>query len=151
MATAKDFTAENRKEFCSKIATQDFDAVIMGYTQFEKIPISKERLEALIQTQVDELVDAIEEMRQEGCEKFSIKQAELKKKSLTERLEALQNDKADDTITFEELGVDRLYVDEAHITKIFLPTPKCRIYRALPPLTRRKLPTCTRNANILTR
>ena len=114
---AKDFTAENRKEFCSKIATQDFDAVIMGYTQFEKIPISKERLESLIQTQVDELIDAIEEMRQEGCEKFSIKQAELKKKSLTERLEALQNDKTDDTITFEELGVDRLYVDEAHYYK----------------------------------
>ena len=89
----------------------------MGYTQFEKIPISKERLESLIQTQVDELVDAIDEMRQEGCEKFSIKQAELKKKSLTERLEALQNDKTDDTITFEELGVDRLYVDEAHYYK----------------------------------
>ena len=117
VATAKDFTAENRKEFCSKIATQDWDAVIMGYTQFEKIPISKERLESLIKTQVDELIDAIEEMRQEGCEKFSIKQAELKKKSLTERLEALQNDKTDDTINFEELGVDRLYVDEAHYYK----------------------------------
>ena len=117
VATAKDFTAESRKEFCSKIATQDWDAVIMGYTQFEKIPISKERLETMLQEQVDELVDAIDEMRQEGCEKFSIKQAELKKKSLLERLEALQNDKTDDTITFEQLGVDRLYVDEAHYYK----------------------------------
>ena len=117
VATAKDFTAENRREFCSKIATQDWDAVIMGYTQFEKIPISKERLETLLETQVNELVDAIEEMREEGGEKFSIKQAELKKKSLLERLEALQNDKTDDTIAFEELGVDRLYVDEAHYYK----------------------------------
>ncbi|MBQ3443788.1 MAG: DEAD/DEAH box helicase family protein, partial [Selenomonadaceae bacterium] len=103
VATAKDFTAENRKEFCSKIATQDWDAVIMGYTQFEKIPISKERLETMLQVQVDELVDAIEEMKAERCEKFSIKQAELKKKSLMERLEALQNDRTDDTVTFEEL------------------------------------------------
>ena len=117
VATAKDFTAENRKEFCSKIATQDWDAVIMGYTQFEKIPISKERLETMLQVQVDELVDAIEEMKAERCEKFSIKQAELKKKSLMERLEALQNDRTDDTVTFEELGVDRLYVDEAHYYK----------------------------------
>ena len=117
VATAKDFTAESRKEFCSKIATQDWDAVIMGYTQFEKIPISKERLETMLQEQVYELVDAIDEMQREHCEKFSIKQAELKKKSLMERLETLQNDKTDDTITFEELGVDRLYVDEAHYYK----------------------------------
>ena len=117
VATAKDFSAENRKEFCSKIATQDWDAVIMGYTQFEKIPISKERLETMLQQQVDELVDAIQEMRDEHCEKFSIKQAELKKKSLLERLESLQNEKTDDTITFEQLGIDRLYVDEAHYYK----------------------------------
>jgi len=89
----------------------------MGYTQFEKIPISKERLETMLQEQVDELVDAIDEMQREHCEKFSIKQAELKKKSLLERLEALQNDKTDDTITFEQLGVDRLYVDEVHYYK----------------------------------
>jgi len=117
VATAKDFTAENRKEFCSKIATQDWDAVIMGYTQFEKIPISKERMERMLQEQVDELVDAIDEMRSEHCEKFSIKQAELKKKNLIEKLESLQNDDTDDTITFEQLGIDRLYVDEAHYYK----------------------------------
>ena len=117
VATAKDFSAENRKEFCSKIATQDWDAVIMGYTQFEKIPISKDRLEQLLNEQVDELVDAIDEMRSEGCEKFSIKQAELKKKSLLERLDSLQNENTDDTITFEQLGIDRLYVDEAHYYK----------------------------------
>ena len=117
VATAKDFTAENRKEFCSKIATQDWDAVIMGYTQFEKIPMSKERMERMLQEQVDELVDAIDEMKSERCEKFSIKQAELKKKSLLEKLESLQNDKTDDTITFEQLGIDRLYVDEAHYYK----------------------------------
>ena len=117
VATAKDFTAENRKEFCSKIATQDWDAVIMGYTQFEKIPMSKERMERMLQEQVDELVYAIDEMNAEHCEKFSIKQAELKKKSLLEKLESLQNDKTDDTITFEQLGIDRLYVDEAHYYK----------------------------------
>ena len=117
VATAKDFTAENRKEFCSKIATQDWDAVIMGYTQFEKIPISKERLEEILNEQVNELVDAIEEMKLENGEKFSIKQAELKKKSLLERLEQLQNEDTDNTITFEQLGIDRLYVDEAHYYK----------------------------------
>ncbi len=117
VATANDFTAENRKEFCSKIATQDWDAVIMGYTQFEKIPISKERMEKILNEQVDELVDAIEEMKLENGEKFSIKQAELKKKSLSERLESLRNENTDNTITFEQLGIDRLYVDEAHYYK----------------------------------
>ena len=117
VATAKDFTAENRKEFCSKIATQDWDAVIIGYTQFEKIPISRERVERMLNEQVDELIEAIDEMRSAGSPKFTIKQAELKKKSLLERLEELQNDKTDDTITFEQLGIDRLYVDEAHYYK----------------------------------
>ena len=117
VATAKDFTAENRKEFCSKIATQDWDAVIIGYTQFEKIPISRERVERMLNEQVDELIEAIAEMRSAGSPKFTIKQAELKKKSLLERLEELQNDKTDDTITFEQLGIDRLYVDEAHYYK----------------------------------
>ena len=113
VATAKDFTAESRKEFCAKIATQDWDAVIIGYTQFEKIPISRERVERMLKEQVDELVRAIDGMRSAGSAKFTIKQAELKKKSLLERLKALQNEKVDETITFEQLGVDRLYVDEA--------------------------------------
>ena len=117
VATAKDFSAENRKEFCSKIATQNWDAVIMGYTQFEKIPISKARLERLLKEEVEELVDAIDAMKEERCEKFSVKQAELKKKSLLERLESLQNENTDNTITFEQLGIDRLYVDEAHYYK----------------------------------
>ena len=117
VATAKDFTAESRKEFCAKIATQDWDAVIIGYTQFEKIPISRERVERMLKEQVDELVKAIEEMRAAGSARFTIKQAELKRKSLLERLEALQNEKVDDTITFEQLGIDRLYVDEAHYYK----------------------------------
>ena len=114
VATAKDFTAENRKEFCSKIATQDWDAVIMGYTQFEKIPMSKERMEALLDEQVNEIMEIIEEMKDEGAERFSIKQAETKKKQLLDKLEKLQNEKTDNTITFEQLGIDRLYVDEAH-------------------------------------
>ena len=117
VATAKDFAAENRKEFCSKIATQDWDAVIMGYTQFEKIPISKERLERLLKNEVEELINAIDAMKEEKCEKFSVKQAELKKKSLLERLELLQNENTDNTVTFEQLGIDRLYVDEAHYYK----------------------------------
>lgn len=117
VATAKDFTSERRKEFCSKIATQDWDAVIMGYTQFEKIPISKERMETLLDEQVDEPVQAIDEMKNSGCEKFSIKQAELKKKELPAKLESLQNEDTDNTITFEQPGIDRLYVDEAHYYK----------------------------------
>ena len=117
VATAKDFIAENRKEFCSKIATQDWDAVIMGYTQFEKIPMSKERMEALLDEQINEIMDIIEEMKDEGAERFSIKQAEIKKKQLLDRLEKLQNEKTDNTIIFEQLGIDRLYVDEAHMYK----------------------------------
>ena len=91
--------------------------MIMGYTQFEKIPISKERLERLLKEEVDELVDAIDAMKDDRCDKFSVKQAELKKKSLLERLESLQNENTDNTITFEQLGIDRLYVDEAHYYK----------------------------------
>ncbi len=117
VATAKDFSADRRKEFCSKIATQDWDAVIMGYTQFEKIPISKERMEALLSEQIQEIVDAIEEMKEQNGERFTIKQAEIAKKNLESRLEKLQNDDTDQTVTFEELGVDRLYVDEAHYYK----------------------------------
>ena len=82
VATAKDFSAEKRKEFCSKIATQDWDAVIMGYTQFEKIPISKERMERLLSEQIQEIMDAIEEMKEQNGERFTIKQAEIAKKNL---------------------------------------------------------------------
>ncbi|MBR3457995.1 MAG: DEAD/DEAH box helicase family protein, partial [Selenomonadaceae bacterium] len=117
VATAKDFSAEKRKEFCSKIATQDWDAVIMGYTQFEKIPISKERMERLLSEQIQEIIDVIEEMKEQNGERFTIKQAEIAKKNLEARLEKLQNDDTDQTVTFEELGVDRLYVDEAHYYK----------------------------------
>ena len=117
VATAKDFSAEKRKEFCSKIATQDWDAVIMGYTQFEKIPISKERMERLLSEQIQEIIDVIEEMKEQKGERFTIKQAEIAKKNLESRLEKLQNDDTDQTVTFEELGVDRLYVDEAHYYK----------------------------------
>jgi len=117
VATAKDFSAEKRKEFCSKIATQDWDAVIMGYTQFEKIPISKERMERLLSEQIQEIMDVIEEMKEQNGERFTIKQAEIAKKNLESRLEKLQNDDTDQTVTFEELGVDRLYVDEAHYYK----------------------------------
>ena len=117
VATDKDFESDKRKEFCSRIATQNWDAVILGFTQFEKIPISKERQERLLKKQVFDLVAAIEEMKLIKSEHFSVKQAELMKKKLEARLEKLQADNTDQTVTFEQLGVDRLFIDEAHYYK----------------------------------
>ena len=114
VTTKKDFEPKARKKFCSRIATGDYDAVIIGHSQFEKIPISKERQERLLQEQIADIEAGIEEMRWRYDEKFSIKQMEKTKKSLQVRLEKLQaEDKKDDVITFEQLGVDRLFVDES--------------------------------------
>ncbi|MFA6850928.1 MAG: SNF2-related protein, partial [Selenomonadaceae bacterium] len=117
IATQKDFEQAHRKEFCAKIATQDWDAVIMGYTQFEKIPLSAERLENVLKDEIQEILDGIAKARQEGGNRFTIKQMELSRKKLQARLEKLAESKTDQTVTFEELGVDRLYVDEAHYFK----------------------------------
>ena len=120
----KDFETRNRKKFCARIATGDYDAVIIGHSQFEKIPISQERQEVLLEDQIEEITLGISELRSNNAERFSIKQLERAKRSLEARLEKLQaNDKKDDVVTFEELGVDRLFVDEAHSYKnLFLYT-----------------------------
>ncbi len=114
VTTKKDFEPKARKKFCSRIATGDYDAVIIGHSQFEKIPISKERQERLLQEQIADIEAGIDAMSWERDEKFSVKQMEKTKKSLQARLEKLQaEDKKDDVVTFEQLGVDRMFVDES--------------------------------------
>ncbi|QOV18558.1 DEAD/DEAH box helicase family protein [Blautia liquoris] len=124
VATKKDFETKNRKKFCAKIATGDYDAVIIGHSQFERIPMSFERQERLLREQIYEILDGIEEVKASGGERFTVKQLERTKKGLEQRLEKLQSQqRKDDVVTFEQLGVDRLYVDEAHNYKnLFLYT-----------------------------
>ena len=120
----RDFETKNRKKFCARIATGDYDAVIIGHSQFEKIPISKQRQEKLLQDQIAEITMGISELRESGGEKFTVKELERTKRGLESRLEKLRgDDKKDDVVTFEELGVDRMFVDEAHNYKnLFLYT-----------------------------
>ena len=114
VTSKKDFEPANRKKFCARIATGDYDAVIIGHSQFEKIPLSAERQERLIQEQMDEIEEAIEEAKAQVGEHFTIKQLEKLRKSLKQKLEKLQaTDRKDDVVTFEQLGVDRLFVDES--------------------------------------
>ena len=124
VTTKKDFETRNRKKFCARIATGDYDAVIIGHSQFEKIPISKERQEHLLQEQIYEIEDGIRELRTANAERFTIKSLERTKRGLELRLQKLQAaDRKDDVVTFEQLGIDRLYVDEAHSYKnLFLYT-----------------------------
>ena len=124
VTTKKDFETRNRKKFCARIATGDYDAVIIGHSQFEKIPISKERQEHLLQEQIYEIEDGIRELRAANAERFTIKSLERTKRGLELRLQKLQAaDRKDDVATFEQLGIDRLYVDEAHSYKnLFLYT-----------------------------
>lgn len=124
VASKKDFETARRKKFCARIATGDYDAVIIGHSQFEKIPVSAERQERILTAQIDEIENAIAEMKSQNGERFSIKQMEKTRKGLEARLEKLRaTDRKDDVITFEQLGVDRLFVDEAHAFKnLFLYT-----------------------------
>ena len=124
VTTRKDFEKHNRKKFCARVATGDYDAIIMGHSQFEKIPISKERQERLLQEQIWEITEGISEVEASGGERFTVKQLERTRKSLEARLEKLQaEDRKDNVVTFEQLGVDRLFVDEAHNYKnLFLYT-----------------------------
>ena len=124
VATKKDFETKNRKKFCSRIATGDYDAVIIGHSQFEKIPMSLERQRAILQTQLDEIIDGISEAKRENAERFTIKQMEKSRRSIKLKLDKLNDQtRKDDVVTFEELGVDRLFVDEAHSFKnLFLYT-----------------------------
>ena len=124
VARRKDFETANRKKFCARIATGDYDAVIIGHSQFERIPLSFERQERIIQEQIDEIQDAISELKYASGERFTVKQMEKSRKNLEQKLEKLRAaDRKDDVITFEQLGVDRLFVDESHAFKnLFLYT-----------------------------
>ena len=124
VATKKDFTTANRKKFCSRIATGDFDAVIIGHSQFERIPMSLERQQELMEKQISDIVNAIDEAKRSKAENFTIKQMERTRKALESKLEKLNSqDRKDDVINFEQLGVDKLFVDEAHNYKnLFLYT-----------------------------
>lgn len=123
VATKKDFEARNRKKFCARIATGDYDAVIMGHSQFERLPVSYARRERLLQEQILEIEQGIEELEASDAENFSIKQLERTKRGLETRLEKLHDSPKDDVVTFEQLGVDRLFIDEAHSYKnLFLYT-----------------------------
>ena len=115
VATKKDFEPQNRKKFCSRIATGDYDAVVIGHSQFEKIPLSPERQKAILREQIDQVIDGIEEAKAQNGERYTIKQLEKSRKSLQAKLEKLNDQsRKDDVVTFEELGVDKLFVDEAH-------------------------------------
>lgn len=118
VATKKDFETKNRKKFCGRIATGDYDAVIIGHSQFEKIPMSIERQRAILEQQLEEITEGIAELKRNRGENFSVKQLEKSKKSIRQKLDKLNDQtKKDDVVTFEELGVDRLFVDESHYYK----------------------------------
>ena len=127
VARRKDFETANRKKFCARIATGDYDAVIIGHSQFERIPLSFERQERIIQEQIDETLAAINELKAHAGENFSIKQMEKTRKTLETKLDKLRSDeRKDDVVTFEQLGVDRLFVDESHAFKNLFVTTKMR-------------------------
>ena len=129
VATKKDFETSRRKKFCARIATGDYDAVIMGHSQFEKIPISPERQERMLQLQIDEITDALGELKRRQGEGFSIRQMEKTRKGLQARLDKLTStERKDDVVCFEQLGVDRLFVDESQAYKnLFLYTKMCNV------------------------
>lgn len=124
VATKKDFEMKNRKKFCGRIATGDYDAVIIGHSQFEKIPMSAERQKAILQNQLDEILDGIAEAKAENAERYTVKQMEKTKRGLETKIKKLNDqERKDDVVTFEEIGVDRVFVDEAHYYKnLFLYT-----------------------------
>ena len=118
VATAKDFETKNRKRFCGRIATGDYDAIIIGHSQLEKIPLSFERQQQMLQQQMDEIMEGIMEVKRNRGDRFSIKQLERSKKQVQLKLEKLNDQsRKDDVVTFEELGIDRLFIDEAHYYK----------------------------------
>ena len=118
VATKKDFERKNRRKFCARIATGEYDAIIIGHSQFEKIPISAERQIAMLQAQLDEITDGIEALGRSHEDRYTVKQLEKSRKSIQTKLEKLNaQDRKDDVVTFEELGVDRLFIDESHYYK----------------------------------
>lgn len=126
VATKKDFERQNRRKFCGRIATGDYDAIIIGHSQFEKIPMSRERQEILLQRQIDEIIDAIQEAKAARAERYTVKQMEKTKRGLEARLAKLNDQsRKDDVVTFEELGIDRLFIDESHYFKNLFLMTKC--------------------------
>ena len=118
VATKKDFETQNRKKFCSRIATGDYDAIIIGHSQFEKIPMSVERQQAILERQIEEILEGIEQAKAQKAERYTVKQMERTRKSLEARLAKLNDQsRKDDTVTFEQLGIDRLFIDESHYFK----------------------------------
>ena len=118
VATKKDFETQNRKKFCSRIATGDYDAIIIGHSQFEKIPMSVERQQAILERQIEEILEGIEQAKAQKAERYTVKQMERTRKSLEARLAKLNDQsRKDDVVTFEQLGVDRLFIDESHYFK----------------------------------
>ena len=124
VATKKDFETKNRKKFCGRIATGDYDAIIIGHSQFEKIPVSIQRQRAILEQQMDEIIQGIREAKADKAENFTIKQMEKTRKGLQNKLDKLNDQsRKDDVVTFEDLGVDRLFIDESHYYKnLFLYT-----------------------------
>lgn len=124
VATKKDFETQNRKKFCSRIATGDYDAIIIGHSQFEKIPMSVERQQAILERQIEEILEGIEQAKAQKAERYTVKQMERTRKSLETRLSKLNDQsRKDDVVTFEQLGIDRLFIDESHYFKnLFLAT-----------------------------
>ena len=124
VATKKDFETQNRKKFCSRIATGDYDAIIIGHSQFEKIPMSVERQQAILERQIEEILEGIEQAKAQKAERYTVKQMERTRKSLEAKLAKLNDQsRKDDVVTFEQLGVDRLFIDESHYFKnLFLAT-----------------------------
>lgn len=124
VATKKDFETQNRKKFCSRIATGDYDAIVIGHSQFEKIPMSVERQQAILERQIEEILEGIEQAKAQKAERYTVKQMERTRKSLETRLQKLNDQsRKDDVVTFEQLGIDRLFIDESHYFKnLFLAT-----------------------------
>lgn len=127
VTTKKDFETKNRKKFCARIATGDYDAIIIGHSQFEKIPMSLERQKYFLQSEIDELTHAIADLKYQRGERVTIKQLEKSRKQIQTRLDKLNDQsRKDDVVCFEELGVDRLFVDEAHFYKNLFSYTKMR-------------------------
>ena len=125
VATKKDFEPSNRKQFCSRIATGDYDAIVIGHSQFERVPLSPERQKAIVERQIDDITLALADARSEDSRSFTVKQMEKTKKTLEAKLQKLNDQtRKDDVVTFEELGVDRLFVDESHFYKKYVPLHK---------------------------
>ena len=144
VATKKDFETQNRKKFCSRIATGDYDAIIIGHSQFEKIPMSVERQQAILERQIEEILEGIEQAKAQKAERYTVKQMERTRKSLEARLAKLNDQsRKDDTVTFEQLGIDGSLLMRAIILRTCFWQQKCETWAALPRPKPRNPATCS--------